>query len=236
LKAEHRELQKWCNKRRESFQRAYGEARAVMPKAKDANCLRDRWLNEVLAAMPGVPDFHWLMAMKNKLRNRAEQAILHYRLCCRLKPDFVPYWFFLVSYLRQSKRWDEARMEAEQGLARFPRDPLAEAQVAWVKTLMVINNLAPRRTLVEAKRLFESALDSQGLSGEWCVRIACGLSLCVERLGNSREAEQVLRSAIRTWPSPAADLALELLRRKPAERERYVLERVPELLPELLAA
>jgi|GEM_PF-5876695 len=230
LKAEYQALHTRCNKHRESFQRAYTEARALMPEAKYASRLSDKWLNEVLAAMPGVPDFHWLAAKKDTLRNRAERAIDHYRLCCRLKPDFMMYWFVLVARLIGWERWDEARTEAEQGLARFPRDPLAWAQVAWVKTILVINKLAPKKTLGEAKKLFESALDSEHLSGEYYVRIACGLSLCVERLGKTAEAEGILQRAIRRWPSPAADLALELLRLKPAERERHVLTRVPDLL------
>jgi hypothetical protein len=151
-------------------------------------------------------------------------------MCCRLKPDHVPYFVILLERLQAWKRWDEAADEAVRIFARFPDEPMVRFYVAWGKVQLVVNNRAPKHALHEARELFESILGSKQLTAMQNVCVACSLYLCLARVGEHREAERVLRRTIREWPSPSSDLAWELLCLAAAQRERRVLERVPQLL------
>ena len=230
LCSERRELNRRCKESRKLFEQAQAEAGARMGRPGHADRLSDAWLTEMLAKMPGVPECHWLMARKDSGLQRVEQAIDHFRLCCRLKPEHVPYRVILVERLLTWKRWDEAAEEAEQALVRFRDDPMVRFFAGWTKVQQAINHRAPKRVLSEAKELFESALGDDRLSGLQNVCVACSLSLCLARLGRAKEAERILRLTARNWPIPASDLAWELLRLKPAEREARVLASVPDLL------
>jgi tetratricopeptide (TPR) repeat protein len=235
LRREHVELKRWRDSRRDALEKAQAEALRQMGKPGQADRLRDEWLNRVLADMPGVPELHWLMARKDTLRNRVQRAIDHYRLCCRLKPDHYPYHAILLHQLQTWRLWDQARAEGERALAKFPQEPLVRFYIGWGLVLIVVNGRAPKRALIEAKESFDWALKhSDQMTGMQNVCVACSLSLCMARLGETRDAERVLRWAVREWPSPASDLAWELLGLRPAQRERRVLERVRKL--DLVAA
>ena len=227
----HRELKELCNERRALFERAKEEMRKQMREPGHEERLKERWFTEVFSTMPGVPEFHALAAGKAVSRKMMDRSIIHYRLCRQLKPEYAPYRLLLVDRLLAGHRWDEAGDEAEQAMVNFASDPVMLFLGAWVKVRRVISGTSPKRVLLEAKELLERALTCKHVGARWSVLFACWLSVCMNRLGEKEQAERILRLTVREWPIPDSDLAWELLRLKPADREAHVFARIPELLP-----
>jgi tetratricopeptide (TPR) repeat protein len=220
---EHGRLAKWCGQRRRELDRARGELREQMGDPGAAHRLSERWLANVLEAMPGVPDFHWFAARKAAHARRYRQADEHLGWCVRVSPQNKNYWIERICVLVTAKRYADAVDAGNEAIAVHDGSAALRWFVGWAILKQVIEGRGARVKLREAREHLERALGLGQLNEEHKVGVICLLSVCLRRLGDADAAGKLLLEAARDYPVVAGNLAWRMLRERGAGIEREVL-------------
>jgi tetratricopeptide (TPR) repeat protein len=220
------------HQRQKAFEETCKQARNYMkadPHRHDR--LPTRWFDDALARFPGVPELHWGAAQMWWKKDSRAKALEHHQWAARLRPDDVGFRVALVQRLLEAQRWKEAITAGNEAASVLPCDPYVRWSAGWAGVRAVVAGRQSKSTLAEAgQHLAEADKFRDALPERFAIAVGCARAVCLRRQGNEAGAKKCLEDLLEHYSSAATDIVWQMLRSKPAGREKMFVSRCAALV------
>lgn len=230
LRSEHDSVCRRYGIQNQRLARARADLQRQMGHFDAAHKLKVRWLDQTIAAMPGVPDFHWFAAMRYASGERYDRAVEHLYWCVQLAPTDFSFWLFRIQYLSLSNRHEEAVAFSDEAVRQHPDNARVRWFAGWARILYVLDGRGSKLLLDRAMEHLERAVSLGQLTPRETVAARCSTFLCLQEKGQKRQAKKLLEDTVRDFPAPACELAWRMSQAKSARDRNAIMRNVPELM------